>query len=241
MNSNLTAFIFARGGSKGVPHKNTRLLSGKPLIAYSIDAALACQRIAQVVVSTDDEAIAAVAREYGAEVPFMRPRELAEDDSPEWLAWRHAIEFINNSPEFQDISTFVSLPATSPLREVEDIDRCLDAFERGDTDMVVTVKGSERHPSFNMVTIAQDGDVKLVLPVKLPIHRRQDARPVFDLTTVAYVAAPQFILNKSSLFEGRVRAVTVPNVRALDIDSELDFQFAEFILERFNGERVVSL
>jgi N-acylneuraminate cytidylyltransferase len=241
MNSDLTAFIFARGGSKGVPQKNIRMLSGKPLIAYSINAALACHRVAKVVVSTDDEAIAEIARQYGAEVPFMRPKELAEDDSPEWLAWRHAIEFMNNSSEFPNIGTFVSLPATSPLRNVEDIDGCLDAFERGNTDMVVTVKGSERHPSFNMVTIAPDGDVRLVLPVDRPISRRQDARPVFDLTTVAYVASPQFILNKSSLFEGRVRAVTVPRVRALDIDTELDFQFAEFILERRSGDGVETL
>ena len=90
------AVIFARGGSKGLPGKNIRPLAGKPLIAWAIEHALAVKRIDRVIVSTDSEEIAAVAREYGAEVPFLRPAELARDDSPEWLAWRHALNYFLN-------------------------------------------------------------------------------------------------------------------------------------------------
>ena len=108
------AFIFARGGSKGIPRKNIKPLGGKPLIAWSIDTALQCPSIDRVIVSTDDPEIGDVARLHGAEVPFIRPKELAGDTSAEWYAWRHAVDFFEaQSCQFDK---FVSLPATSPLR-----------------------------------------------------------------------------------------------------------------------------
>ena len=121
----VVAFIFARGGSKGLPGKNIRPLGGKPLIAWSIEHALAVKRIERVIVSTDSEEIAAVARDYGAEVPFIRPAELAQDDSPEWLSWRHALNYLGETtgalPE-----VMVSVPTTAPLRLAIDIENCLD-------------------------------------------------------------------------------------------------------------------
>ena len=123
------AFIFARGGSKGLPGKNIRPLGGKPLIAWSIEHALAIKRIARVIVSTDSEEIAAVARDYGAEVPFIRPAELARDDSPEWLAWRHALNFLRETTgELPEV--MVSVPTTAPLRLALDIENCLDEYEK---------------------------------------------------------------------------------------------------------------
>jgi CMP-N-acetylneuraminic acid synthetase len=224
-----TAFIFARGGSKGLPGKNIRPLSGKPLIAWSIHHALSVKRIERVIVSTDSEEIARVARQYGADTPFLRPAELARDDSPEWLAWRHALEYLDTT-EGRLPETMVSLPATAPLRLPTDIDNCLDAFEKHDADMIITVTDAHRSPYFNMVKSNADGTVGLVIPAHSSVSRRQDALPVYDMATVAYVTRPAFVMTNNSLFEGRVRAVHVPRERAVDIDTALDFQMAEFFI-----------
>ena len=220
------AFIFARGGSKGLPGKNIRPLDGKPLIAWSIEHALAIKRIERVIVSTDSEEIAEVARDYGAEVPFIRPAEFARDDSPEWLAWRHALNFLRETkgslPE-----VMVSVPSTAPLRLPIDIENCLDEYEKGNTDMVITVTEAHRSPYFNMVKANADGTVSLVIPPQSAIARRQDSPVVYDMATVCYVANPEFVMTHSATFEGRVRAVHVPTERSLDIDTLLDFQIAE--------------
>lgn len=223
------AFIFARGGSKGLPGKNIRPLGGKPLIAWSIEHALAVKRIERVIVSTDSEEIAAVARQYGAEVPFIRPAELARDDSPEWLAWRHALNYLLDTagvlPE-----AMVSVPTTAPLRLPLDIENCLDEFEKGEADMVITVADAYRSPYFNMVKTNAEGAVELVIPTQSAITHRQDVPTVYDMTTVAYVANPEFVMTHNAIFEGRVRAVHVPTERAIDIDTLLDFQIAECLL-----------
>jgi CMP-N-acetylneuraminic acid synthetase len=224
--------IFARGGSKGVPRKNVRPLAGKPLIAYAIETALASELIERVIVSTDDAEIAAIARQYGAEVPFMRPPELARDDSPEWLAWQHAIRALE---EERKIDLFVSIPPTSPLRAVEDVEACIKTLMESDADVVVTVKPAGRSPYFNMVRLDATGYARLVIPPDQALRRRQDAPAVFDMTTVAYAARPEFVLKADSLFAGKVKAVVVPLERALDIDTELDFAFAEFMLSRREG------
>lgn len=228
---NAVAFIFARGGSKGLPGKNIRPLAGKPLIAWAIEHAKAVARIRRVIVSTDSEEIAAVAREYGAEVPFLRPVELAKDDSPEWLAWRHALAYLKDTegvlPE-----AMVSVPTTAPLRLPKDIENCLDEFAKGDADMVVTVSDAHRNPWFNMVKANLDGSVGLVIPPTGSVTRRQDAPPVFDMATVAYVADPAFVFAHQTIFAGRVRAVNVPVKRSIDIDTLLDFELAEFLMTR---------
>jgi CMP-N-acetylneuraminic acid synthetase len=223
------AFIFARGGSKGLPGKNIRYLGGKPLIAWSIEHALSVNRIERVIVSTDSDEIGDVARSYGAEVPFKRPAELAQDDSPEWLAWRHALCYIQETsgslPE-----AMVSIPTTAPLRLSIDIENCLDQFEEGGADIVITVCDARRSPYFNMVKEQSDGTVTLVIPAKSSIDRRQDTPLVYDMATVCYVARPAFILTRNSMFEGKVKAVHVPVERAIDIDTLLDFKFAETLL-----------
>lgn len=227
----VVAFIFARGGSKGLPGKNVKPLAGKPLIAWSIEHARAVQRIGRVIVSTDSSEIAEVALAYGAEVPFMRPKELALDDSPEWLAWRHALDYLRASDGCLP-DAMVSVPTTAPLRLPVDIDNCLDQYEKGDADMVITVTDAHRSPYFNMVKANADGTVGLVIPPPASIARRQDVPTVFDMTTVAYVARPEFVMSHKATFEGRVRAVHVPAERAIDIDTLLDFKFAEFLLNQ---------
>ena len=223
--------IFARGGSKGVPRKNIKLLNGKPLIAYAIEAARAVKGIDAVIVSTDDEEIAEVARKSGAEVPFMRPTHLAADDSPEVLAWAHAIEKygqIKNRP----VDVLVSVPTTSPLRDPADVERCLAALLGSDADAAVIVTQAERNPYFNMVKIDNTGYASVVIPPSLAVECRQVAPEVYDMTTVAYAVRADFIRQGKRLFEGKVKAVHVPKERALDIDTILDFELAEFLLKR---------
>jgi CMP-N-acetylneuraminic acid synthetase len=223
------AFIFARGGSKGLAGKNIRLLAGKPLIAWSIEHALDVPRIGRVIVSTDSNEIAEVARQFGAEVPFMRPAELATDTSPEWLAWQHALNYLLDS-EGRLPGVMVSVPTTAPLRLAIDIEKCLDEFEKGKSDIVITVTNAHRSPYFNMIKENTDGTVSLVIPPSRELIRRQDAPSVYDMTTVAYVMNPEFVMKHQSYFEGRVRAVHVPIERAIDIDTLMDFKIAEFLL-----------
>lgn len=232
-------FIFARGGSKGLPGKNIRQLGGKPLIAWSIEHAKAVSRIERIIVSTDSKEIADVAREFGAEVPFIRPSYLAQDDSPEWLSWQHALLYLRDiegcMPE-----TMVSIPTTAPLRIPIDLENCLDEYEIGLSDVVVTVTDAHRSPYFNMVTKKPDGDISLVIKPPFGITRRQDAPVVYDMTTVAYVLNSHFVLSHTSLFQGRVRAVNVPLERSLDIDTPYDFKIAETLItnrtDNGNGE-----
>lgn len=231
----VVAAIFARGGSKGVPRKNIRELAGKPLIAYAIEVARASTLVDRVIVSTDDVEIADVARAYGAEVPFMRPAELARDTAPEWLAWRHALEMLAADHDRPPIDVFVSVPPTSPLRAVEDIDGCVRSLIEGEADIVITVKPAERNPYFNMVVLDERRFARRAITPDQPIARRQDAPAVYDMTTVAYAARPAYVMRASGVFDGQVQAVVVPPERALDIDTELDFAFAEFLLRRIEA------
>src|SRR5438552_1094894 len=149
---NITCIIGARGGSKGVAGKNTRLLLGKPLIGWSIEQARACPEITRTVVSTDSEAIAQVARSFGAEVPFMRPPELASDTSGKWEVWQHALEACER--HYGDkIEIFVDLDRTSPLRDVTDISAAIAQFRRSKVDAVFSVCDSRKNPYFNMVEV----------------------------------------------------------------------------------------
>jgi N-acylneuraminate cytidylyltransferase len=221
------AFVFARGGSKGLPGKNIRLLAGKPLINYSIETAKECPSIDKVFVSTDDIAIAEIARQAGA-IIIERSAELASDDSPEWLSWRHAIEWVN--AKYGAFDGFVSLPATSPLRSVEDIEAAIQQRQYAQADICISITPASRSPYFNMVKQVGDGVVELVNKPKMDVTRRQDAPEVFDITTVVYVATTQFVLQKYGLFSGEVTSVTVPKGRAVDIDDIYDFKLAEAIL-----------
>ena len=190
--------------------------------------ALKVKVIDQIYVSTDSEEIANVARSAGAIVPFLRPKELASDESPEWLSWQHFLMYLKNSMgELPEI--FLSLPTTSPLRSINDIEKCVNEFKKGKADMVLGVTQSNRSPYFNMVTKDGKNSLSLVIDEGRQFVRRQDTPEIFDLTTACYVGKPTFILEKGSIFEGRVVGVEIPSERALDIDTLLDFQIAEFL------------
>lgn len=223
----INAFIFARGGSKGLPGKNIKPLAGKPLLQYSIETAKQSPSISSVYVSTDDDDIARVAENCGA-VVIRRPADLAGDTSPEWLAWRHAIEWVQK--EVGDFDGFVSLPATSPLRSVDDVELAIAKRVASAADICISVTPASRSPYFNMVKFDESGYVSLVNEPAGEVVRRQDAPDVFDITTVVYATTPQFVLNSYGLFSGKVASIVVPKERAVDIDDIFDFYMAEILL-----------
>jgi CMP-N-acetylneuraminic acid synthetase len=227
----LVALICARGGSKGVAAKNIRYIGGKPLIVWTIEQALEFKKFSRVIVSTDSAEIAAIALSAGAEIPFIRPEELAQDNSPEWQVWQHALQHIQN--KFVSLpAALVVLPTTSPLRALSDIQKCVDLFFEGNFDIVITATKARRSPYFNMVKVREDGMASLADETYSGLYRRQDAPELFDMTTVAYVANPTFVMNSKGMFEGRVGLVQIPEERAMDIDTVYDFDVAEFLISR---------
>jgi N-acylneuraminate cytidylyltransferase len=231
---NVTAFIFARSGSKGVVNKNIREFAGKPLIAWSIEQALSSKRIDRVIVSTDSSEIAEISLRYGAEVPFLRPAELAADDSPELLAWKHALTFLEKK-EGRIPEIFLSLPCTSPLRSHEDVEANLDCLISNKADLAICVSSSKRSPFFNLIKLSAGGEVER-FQTDINYTRRQDVPQTFDVTTIAYSGYSKYILETSELFSGRIFASLINEERAIDIDSELDFQLAEFLFKKVRSQ-----
>lgn len=223
------AFIFARGGSKGLPNKNILKLGNKPLLAHSIDVAKQIKQIERIFVSTDNQSIKSIALKYGAEV-IIRPANLSGDFSPEVEAWRHAITYLKDREENFDI--FVSLPTTSPLRNCNDVINAIE-FLDDRTDAVITVTPSSRSPYFNIISRKENGLSKLLFDKKLFFHRQSVPR-TFDITTVAYVLKPNFILQSDNIFDGNVKSLIIPKERAVDIDDYNDFLLAKFLWEKQN-------
>ena len=220
------AFVFARGGSKGLPGKNILKINGIPLLAHSINIAGSINEIQKCFVSTDSDEIAEIAKNYGATV-IHRPVELCDDNSPEWLSWKHAIDWVRNN--IGDFDKFISLPTTSPLRLPEDVKKCLSRLD-SETDIVLTMSESHRSPWFNMVSKNVDENLQLIITDKNNPTRRQDVPVSYDLTTVAFVARPDFIMNNKSIWDGKSKGVIIPAERAIDVDTELDFRVAKLLM-----------
>lgn len=228
---NIVAFIFARGGSKGLPNKNIKVFNGKPLIAWSIHHAKSISRISRVIVSTDSEEIAEIATKYGADVPFIRPHFLATDESPEWLSWQHGLKYLQMiDGSLPDL--MLSIPPTSPLRDINDIDRVINEYIDNEADAVITVTESFRNPYFNIIKDTLNGYVEICIKNNKAINRRQDSPKTYDITTVAYALNPSFVINNSNIFDGKVRKTIVSRETAIDIDSLLDFEYAEYLFKK---------
>jgi len=224
-------FIFARGGSKGLPNKNIKHFFGIPLIARAIIDAKEAGIFERIIVSTDSEEIAEIAIRYGAEVPFMRPAKLATDYSAELDSWKHALDYLeNNEGVLPEIMT--SIPTTSPLRLPLDIIHGVERFRKGDVDLVVGITPSKKNPFFNIVTKSSDGFLEVSRKTHKKITRRQDAPETFDITTVVYVASTKFVMSASNLYDGRVAGVIIPAERCIDIDDEIDFELAKLLFKQ---------
>lgn len=221
------AWVFARGGSKGLPGKNIKPLAGKPLIAWSIELARSTGCFDAVFVSTDDEEIARVAAAHGAEIPFMRPEELATDTASEWHAWQHAAHW--QKRHYPGVEGFTSLPATSPLRTRHHI---LEAVARSaDYDLVLGITPAPHHPAFNMVRV-QNAQVSLWDEQAPRLVRRQDGEPAYNITTVVYATRVSHVLAASHVLEGKIGYIEVAPMNAVDIDTGMDFLWAQWLLEQ---------
>lgn len=233
------ATICARAGSKGVPGKNLHPVEGKPLIVHTIEQAQACPEIEEVYFSTDDQEIAEVARQAGAVVPFLRPAELAADDTPKVPVLRHLVDWVGNSGKA--VETIVDLDPTSPLREIEDIQACLRLLDDG-TDLVITGYPAEKNPYFNMVEQQADGYYQLVKPLPEGVAGRQLAPQVYSMNASVYVWRLETLMNRDDLWSGgRVKLHVMPRERSIDIDEPLDMQLVKLLMREKHGAKQDAL
>jgi CMP-N,N'-diacetyllegionaminic acid synthase len=226
------ALILARGGSKRLPGKNIRPLAGKPLIAWSIEAARACKAIADVVVSTDDEAIAAVARQYGARVPFLRPPALAADTSTSADAALHALQFLRDE-EGAAFDAVILLEPTSPLRASRDLPGVADLLARGwdDTDAVVTVGRVQLEQPAVMKRMDADGRLA---PWTEPTERGEPPVAWFPYG-VAYAVKTEALERHRTFYPPRVLGYTIERWQNYEVDDLFDFLCVEAVMQYLKG------
>lgn len=212
---------------------------GKPLIARSIETALRAPGIDRVFISTDSPDIAAVARKAGAEVPFMRPAELARSDSGKFQVWQHALEqcapLLSSPPEL-----YVDLDCTNPLIETSDVTNAIERFralrrEGTPVDAVFTVANARRNPYFNLVEPDESGALRMCKARGNTVLSRQNAPPVYEHVAGVYVLDPAYLRSSRHLLDGHAAGYIVPEDKAFDVDSELDFTLIEFLLKRRSG------
>lgn len=229
------AIVPARGGSKGVLRKNVRLLMGQPLIAYTLQAALASQSITRLIVSTDDAEIASTARSLGADVPFMRPPKLAVDDASPLDVVLHALETIEYTEQVCYEAVLLLQP-TAPLRTTTDIDRVLEQLFVTGADAVTSFYRVEHGHPYYMYALDEDRPVPL-MEVPSHITRRQDFPAVYVRNGAIYATRRDVLLQQHSFYGKDVRAYIMPFERSINIDTEFDLALAEFLLQRHLKEK----
>ena len=226
----ILALILARGGSKGIPGKNIKKLSGKPLISYTIEAAKKSEYINKIVVSTDDHEIAEVASEYGAEVPFIRPSELATDEASSDEAIKHALNFLNKNHSYKP-DYVISLQPTSPLRGVRDIDEAIKTFikKENDYESLISVCESFENP-FWMQKI-ENGELTPLMNDFGSFNRRQELPTVYQLNGAIYLSTYKKFLEYESFYTDKIYPFVMKKEKSIDIDDDLDWKLAEILLE----------
>lgn len=231
MRSKILAIIPARCGSKGIPRKNTRLLAGKPLIAYSIESALKSKYIDRVIVSTEDEEIAESSALYGAKV-IKRSKGLAKDESPTIDVIFHVLKILEKENYNPDIA--VLLQPTSPLRSVNDIEKAIKLFLESGCESVVSVCETEQSPYWSF-KIAE-GYLKPLFGEKYLRMRRQDLEKVYIPNGAVYVSTPLTLYKYKSFCSERAIPYIIPIERSIDIDNEIDFILAEPVMKKYGFE-----
>ncbi|MCM3874396.1 MAG: acylneuraminate cytidylyltransferase family protein [Pyrinomonadaceae bacterium] len=221
--------IPARSGSKGVPGKNTRMLCGKPLLQYTAEAALDARLLSRLILSTESEEIAAVGRSCGLEVPFMRPLELAEDDTPMLPVVQHALRWIESQGERFDAVCL--LQPTNPLRRSEDIDACIELLDTTGADAVVTIKAVPPEHNPHWVYFQNGSDfLRLSTGEDAPVSRRQDLPPAFHREGSVYVTRRDVLMETNSLYGKRLAGHLIEAESTVNIDSLQDWTRAEKLL-----------
>ncbi|MGB5697058.1 MAG: acylneuraminate cytidylyltransferase family protein [Polyangiales bacterium] len=227
--------IPARGGSKGVPRKNVRMLGGKPLIGHTIDAARSATRIDRIVVSTEDEEIATISKSLGAEVPFLRPASLATDDSPMLPVILHALQAIIADGWRPDAVCL--LQPTFPFRRPREIDGCIEALANRQADCVISVHRVPTHFNPHWVYFEQpDGSLRLATGEREPLPRRQDLPSAFHRSGAMYVSRASVITEAGSLYGNRVIGYETPTDSSCNIDTIEDWDRAEALIEQWEHD-----
>lgn len=228
----LLALIPARGGSKGIPRKNIRPFCGKPLLQWSIDVALSASSVDRVVVSTDDPEIAEVALVSGAEVPFLRPPELASDTAPGIGPVLHALE------QLPEVSSVLLLQPTSPLRAVEDVDSIVALHRQFGDVAVVSVTPSSKHPAW-MFSLSPQQVIEPLL--ELPgVSCRQELPPAYVLNGALYLASRPLLEQNKAFLTPQTVGYVMPPERSVDIDTLMDWHWAEFLLSTQSSQYKMS-
>lgn len=223
--------ICARGGSKGVLNKNIRMIAGKPLIAHTIEQAKKSNCFDLIVVNSDSGEILETSKKWGADLLVKRTAEMATDTA----AKLPVIQFTNQEASKQSGMTFsihVDLDATSPLRNIGDIQECIAMMKTGKYSNIITGTPSRRSPYFNMVELNADGFVRLSKPLDSNIVRRQDVPKTYDMNASIYVWNAETIFSLKNILSPKTGIYIMPEERSLDIDSEFDFELVEFILQK---------
>lgn len=234
--SKILCTICARGGSKGVKNKNIKPLLEKPLIAYTIEQALESGLFEHIVVSTDSDAIATISQEYGAEIFFKRSEAMASDRAGKLDVIRDA--FVRSEAHYDtQFDYLVDLDATAPLRIVEDIVNALKQFIQNNNDNLITAMPSRRSPYFNLVEVDKKGKISLSKRLDESIVRRQDTPKSYDMNASIYIWKRHIILNENSLFLENTGLYVMPEERSIDIDTELDYKFVEFLMKEKNVKK----
>jgi CMP-N,N'-diacetyllegionaminic acid synthase len=230
--------ICARGGSKGVKNKNIRLLCDKPLIAHTIVQAKLSGMFEYLAVSSDSEQILKVAKQWGADFCILRPDELANDYAAKPPAIRHCLREVERITGTQ-FQIFVDLDATSPLRVQEDLIKAVQMLEEKKVSNVITASPARRSPYFNLVELTKYGVAKLSKELEIPVLRRQDSPKCFDMNASIYVWKREAILKETnSYFFEDTALYVMPESRSIDIDTELDFRFVEFLMNYHEDKNV---
>lgn len=225
--------ICCRGGSKGVKGKNIRPLKGKPLIEYTVETALASSLLNDVIVSTDSEQIAGAASKAGIKTIIQRPAYLASDTASKWPVFIHALETYQQITGVQ-VDYLVDMDVTVPLKTSADIDGAIQAaLSNAETGVVITGYEPERNPYFNMMEVREDGFAEIVKKSGQPIVRRQDAPQVYSLTPAAYVVKKETLYSVDHWSQAKCKIHPIPRERAIDIDTEIDFDIVEFLISRY--------
>lgn len=218
----------ARKGSKGIPNKNIRILADKPLIVWTIDAALKAKTLDKTIVSTDDKKIAEISRKYGAEVPFIRPKVLARDSTPTLLALQHAVRYLEKKEDYSP-DIIVTLQPTSPLRDETDIDKAVHRLMDTGADSVVSVCEVEYSPYW-MKKLKKD-KVYPFVKTKKEYERRQDLPKVYRVNGAVYVTRRNVLMKDGKVLGKDTRALIMPLEKSIDIDTMLDFKLAELLIK----------
>lgn len=228
-NKSVLAIIPARGGSKGLPGKNIKILCGKPLIAYTIEQSKACSYIDKTIVSTDDWGIAEIAKKYGAEIPFMRPAKLANDTASTIDLITHATNWLKKHENYQP-EYILLLQPTSPLRTIKDIEGAIQTFKNGNARAVVSVCETDHHPWWSN-TLPEDGNMNHFLRPEIHNKQRQEFPIFYRLNGAIYLADTDYLHEHKSFFGPDTVAYKMSRNGSVDIDSELDFKLAGLLLQ----------